>query len=148
MRSSFLPNCKPKITRISALPNKQGSQPKRNWLLTLTKKSPKKVLQSLFVWQGRIPCNFWFAFCEKRRPHKFILNLTDLQRQICYRVSTLEAGNYFLYLNLTKQKVSSYQKYIWEKEFSHLSNLLNVFFDFHIKMQLSLLTIKNPKTKI
>ena len=29
MRSSFLPKCKPKITRISALPNKQGSQPKQ-----------------------------------------------------------------------------------------------------------------------
>ena len=27
MRSSFLPIFKPKITRISALPNKQGSQP-------------------------------------------------------------------------------------------------------------------------
>ena len=25
MRPSFLPKCKPKITRISALPNKQGS---------------------------------------------------------------------------------------------------------------------------
>ena len=35
-RSSFLPKCKPKITRVSALPNKKGSQ-------------PKKVLRSLFV---------------------------------------------------------------------------------------------------
>ena len=39
MRSSFLPKYKPKITRISALPNKQGSLP------TLTKKSPTKVLR-------------------------------------------------------------------------------------------------------
>ena len=29
MRSSFLPKCKLKITRISALPNKQGTQPKK-----------------------------------------------------------------------------------------------------------------------
>ena len=41
MRSSFLPKCKPKITRISALPNKQGSLPKK--LLTLTKKSQKNA---------------------------------------------------------------------------------------------------------
>ena len=36
MRSSFLPKCKPKIARISVLPNKQGSLPKK--LPTLTKK--------------------------------------------------------------------------------------------------------------
>ena len=39
-------------------------------LPTLNKKSPKKVLPSLFVWQGRNPCNFWFAF----------LNLTELYK--------------------------------------------------------------------
>ena len=27
--------------------------------------------------QGRNPSNFWLVFCEKRRPHKYILNLTD-----------------------------------------------------------------------
>ena len=52
------------------------------------------------------------------------------------------------------KKVSNYQKYTWVKEFSHLINLLNALFDFHIKMQLSLmkknhlLTIKKPKTQI
>ena len=51
MRSSFLPKCQPKITRISVL----------------------------IYFQGRNPRNFWFAFWEKRWPHKFILNLTDLQ---------------------------------------------------------------------
>ena len=44
----------------------------------VAKKSPKKVLRSLFVWQGRNSCNFWFVFWEKRWSHKFILNLTDL----------------------------------------------------------------------
>ena len=29
--------------------------------------------------EGRNPSNFWFAFWEKRWPHKLILNLTDLQ---------------------------------------------------------------------
>ena len=42
MKSSFLPKCKPKITRIYALPNKQGLEPKK--LPTLTKKLTKKVL--------------------------------------------------------------------------------------------------------
>ena len=28
--------------------------------------------------QGRNLCNFWLGFWEKRWPHKFILNLTDL----------------------------------------------------------------------
>jgi hypothetical protein len=35
-------------------------------------------LRSLLVWKSRNPCNFRFAFWEKRWPHKFILNLTDL----------------------------------------------------------------------
>ena len=39
MRSSFLLKCKPKIVRISVLPKKQGSKPKK--LPTLTKKSHK-----------------------------------------------------------------------------------------------------------
>ena len=34
MRPSFPQKCKPTITRISALPNKQGSQPKKTCLLT------------------------------------------------------------------------------------------------------------------
>ena len=38
-------------------------------------------LRSWFVWQGRIPCNFRFAFWEKQWPHKFILNLTDLYKK-------------------------------------------------------------------
>ena len=42
--SSFLPKFEPKITRISALPNKQRSQPKK--LPTLTKKSRKKYYNS------------------------------------------------------------------------------------------------------
>ena len=79
MRSSFLPKCKPKITRISALPNKQGSWPKK--LLTITKKSPKYLLWSLFVWY---PYNFWLAFWAKWWPHKLILNLTDLYYSSIY----------------------------------------------------------------
>ena len=32
----------------------------------------------LINFKGRNPSNFWLAFWEKRCPHKFILNLTDL----------------------------------------------------------------------
>ena len=35
-------------------------------------------LPSLFVWYGRNLEKFWLAFWEKRWPHTFILNLTDL----------------------------------------------------------------------
>ena len=41
MRSLFLPKCRPKITRISTLPNKQGSLPKK--LPTLTKNHQKNA---------------------------------------------------------------------------------------------------------
>ena len=52
MRSSFLPKCKPKITRISALANKQGSEPKKMHTLT-KKKSPKKSVTILFYMVGQ-----------------------------------------------------------------------------------------------
>ena len=52
MKSSFLPKCQPEIWRISALP------------------SNKLPEQKSF--------KFWLAFWEKRWPHEFILNFTDL----------------------------------------------------------------------
>jgi hypothetical protein len=36
---------------------------------------------------GRNPCNFWFAFWEKRWPHKFILNLADLYQKLIFVLS-------------------------------------------------------------
>ena len=121
MRSSFLPKCKPKITRISALPNKQGSQPKK--LPTLTKKSPKKVLRSLFVWQGRNPCNFWFAFWEKRLPHKFILNLTDHQQFVkCYTQIIQMSDTQHLSLRHSKEIEKRFRKSIRFTKKSQMSN--------------------------
>ena len=56
MRSSFFPKCQPKITKISALEVYRG--------------------------QGRNLRNFWLALWEKRWPHKFIPNLTDLLKRV------------------------------------------------------------------
>ena len=63
MRSLFLTKCQPKITRISAL--------------------------SFYKLQGRNPGNNLLAFWEKRWPHKFTLNLTDLPIGILQIVSEI-----------------------------------------------------------
>ena len=87
MRSSFLPKCKPKITRISALPHKQESNQKNSL------NSPKKKFYDpcLLGWAEILVIlasrYFWLAFWEKRWPHKLILNLTDFYRLIIFRES-------------------------------------------------------------
>ena len=43
-----------------------------------TKKLTRFLPYPLINFQGRNLGNFWLAFWEKRWPHKFILNLTDL----------------------------------------------------------------------
>ena len=60
IRSSLLPKCKPKITRISALPNKQGSKAKN--LPTITKKSPKKYYDPCFFGRAEILVIFGLHF--------------------------------------------------------------------------------------
>ena len=55
MRSSFFPKCKPKITRISALPNKQGSQQFLWWFFGEYRQF--FWLWSLFVGQKFLVCS-------------------------------------------------------------------------------------------
>ena len=124
MWSSILPKCKPKITRISALPNKQGSQPK-NCLHTLTtKKSPtEKGYDPCLYGRAEILFNFWFAFWEKRLPHEFILNLTDHQQFVkCYTQIIQMSDTQHLSLRHSKEIEKRFRKSIRFTKKSQMSN--------------------------
>ena len=62
------------------------SQLNSDWIyeVIVSSKIPTKNYRDYFlpylliIFQGRNPSNFWLAFWDKRWPHKFILNLTDL----------------------------------------------------------------------